>query len=284
MHKELRVLICKDKHGAFVAVHAAGHARQAHSTSLSAAHEDELEDYCRSNHVQWDLHSAPLPAPRGPPVQGIPYVKGLACTAGPDACSYCCRSKATMQRHIRENHPEATTDSFIEATVQTLFEHVGHQFFQVCPELSEIAHRDPFTTIVSDFIPSMPAVPVLPARTERERTPFMKVLNWDLHMSEYRESRTQRTLALSLLDAPAEDEPHLRLLGSAVEKYIRGGMELSMAERQSLTVRKHLVHGKSIPNGGKCVLSFLSHLSDNPLTLTLQDFRECSVLEPSCRQ
>jgi hypothetical protein len=160
-----------------------------------------------------------------------------------------------MQRHIRENHSEATTDSFIEATVQTLFEHVGHQFFQVNPELSEVVHRDPFTTIIADFIPSMPAVRVLPAHTERERTPFMKILNWDLHMSEYRESRTKRTLALSLLDAPAEDEPDLRLLGSAVEKYIRAGMEFSLAERQSLTVRKHLMHGESIPSG-QCVLFF----------------------------
>lgn len=283
MHKEIKVLICKDKHGAFLGGHAAGHARQAHSVSLTAANEDELEDYCRSNHVQFDFYDTPLPAPRGPPVQNIPYEKGLACTAGQGACSYCCRSKATMQRHIRENHPEATTDSFIEASVQTLFEHVGHQFFQVHPELSEIAHRDPFTAIISDFIPSMPAVPVLPAYTERERTPFMKVLNWDLHMAEYRESRAQRASALSLLDGPAEDEPHLRLLGTAVEQYIKKGIDLSMAERQSLTVRKHLVHGEFIPSG-QCVLFFLSHFLRNTLTPTLQDSGEGSILEASSQQ
>ena len=250
LHKALCVLLCRECGYASCPDDAPGHAHNVHKVSIKDLDVDAYAEYCSNNHVHADVHTVILPQPRGLPVQGVHYDGGLACIADPLTCYFCCHNEAHMVNHICAKHPNRgskTSSYYAKVIVQTLFKGIGKKFFQVLPELAGVHTRDPFDLILCDFITNIPPPAVAPPDTERERTPFMKVVNWDKRMEEFRDPPSQRALILSLTSSPDSSEPHLLRLLDAMEEYIRYGMRIATSDPQSLTVRKHLRHGETIP-------------------------------------
>jgi hypothetical protein len=141
-----------------------------------------------------------------------------------------------------------TPNRYVKGHVQTLFQHIGKKYYSVQPELATTRPQDPFDMILREFVPRCSQPPVLHPSTERERTPLMKILNWDIHLSKYREQREERAILLSLRAPASTDELHLAKMQATVLAYIRWGMTAANGS-QSLTIRKHLIHGAIIPRG-----------------------------------
>jgi hypothetical protein len=119
----------------------------------------------------------------------------------------------------------------------------------VDPELEDIATTDPFDRVLGDFLPNCPPPQVIPPTTDRERTPFLKFMNWDNHLAEQRADPSQRQLIRSLCHDPLPEEHYLSKISVLMEKYIRWGMDIIKKENQAFTIRKTLVHGEHIPRG-----------------------------------
>lgn len=263
----LRVLLCKHGHGAFTSGAAPGHAHQTHDVlSLTDSEAEEFAGYCERNHIRSDLGpESPSPillAPRGPPVQLVDLHEGFACGVDSDratgSCTFCCRSKDHMENHIRRMHKDMSNNQpasncHYPATVQSLSQHFSRVFFQVLPELAGVPLHDPLDRVLRDYIPNLPRPSVAPPDTERERTPFMRFMNWDRHLSHVRTDQSKLGLVLSLQQrpAPGPEESHLSRLTTAVQSYIRLGTRICRNENQSFTIRKILIHGENIPSGGR---------------------------------
>jgi hypothetical protein len=58
----------------------------------------------------------------------------------------------------------------------------------VDPTLSpDVNPKDPLPIILEKISAGLPEAPLASLDTERERTPFMKELGWDVHLESFRE-------------------------------------------------------------------------------------------------
>jgi Orsellinic acid/F9775 biosynthesis cluster protein D len=251
----LNVLLCKHGHGAFIPEAAPGHAKKIHKVNLAGFDNLAFLKHCEDSHIRKGHGpNAPkftiLPTPKGPPVQLVELYEGFACSR----CAYCCCSKSWMENHIRDTHPDMygqASRCHYPTTVQTLFPNVGRVFFEVNPALVNLSFHDPMDHILRHHIPSLPQPFVTPTDTDRERTPFMRFMDWDKHLAFAQKDRSRLGLILSLVHQPAApNESHLgdlARLSTAMEEYIRLGMRIAMRETQSFNVLKVLVHGRDVP-------------------------------------
>jgi len=251
-HKSLKVLLCKYGHGAFIPEAAPGHAQNTHGMTITDINRQALITYCEDNDIRKDLRpKAPmfaiLPAPRGPPVQQVEHREGFACSL----CTYCCCSKPWMDTHIRTKHKDMhrqVSKSYYRTTVQTLFSHFAREYFQVDPRLTNLPLQDPIDHLLRVYIPGLPGPSVTLPDTDRERTPFMRFMNWDQHLSHIQTDKSRFSLLLSLQQPLTPEEGHLSRLATAVQEYIRLGMRISLQHDQSFSVLKSLVHGRNTPS------------------------------------
>ena len=122
-------------------------------------------------------------------------------------------------------------------------------FFQVEPELVDIPIHDHLDRLLRDYLPSLPPPSVTFPDTDQERTPFMKFMKWDRHLSCFRTNPSKIKLILSLQNAPTSEEGDLSRLTVAVKEYIRLGMKICEGHSQSYNVQTILMHGRNIPSG-----------------------------------
>ena len=159
-HKALRILICRKCQAAFIPADVLGHAWGCQNfRDKSPALVEEVQNYCDGSLIHSSTDTVIHPAPRGPPVEGIHRDFGLACSVDPANCAYCCRSKDTMETHVRShsNRPTSVKDGYrTGVTVQTLFPKFARKFFEVEPALSCISGTSPLALILRDYLPSIP--------------------------------------------------------------------------------------------------------------------------------
>lgn len=281
LHKALRVLLCKHRDGACLPKDAVGHAKNSHGVTLKGSECEAFLKYCEDEQIHdrigpghpgsVGLNSAIRPSPNGPPVQLIKCEDGLACNVDPAGCSYCCCSKAHMENHIRAKHRLLSGQASAyhrPAKVQSLYSGIGRAYFQVKPELEGVPFHDPWHHIVQDYIPNLPPLSLAPPNTDRERTPFMKFMGWDQHLSDVLTDRSKLKLqaVLTLQQCPTAEEGHLSRLTAVVREYIRLGMKVCRSQTQSMGVQKILIHGRrEAPSGssGTPGKDYWAPLSDN---------------------
>ncbi|KIM74537.1 hypothetical protein PILCRDRAFT_14322 [Piloderma croceum F 1598] len=87
------------------------------------------------------------------------------------------------------------------------------------------------------------------ASKEKERTPFLRHMKWDEHLTDIRMSEDKRNL-IHQLKAPARlDELGYYQLAKVVDDYIAQGMDIGWNHNNHARVRKHLVQGAHLsPN------------------------------------
>lgn len=246
-HRKLRVLICQSCRTCFTPRDAVGHARKSHAVKLN--YNDDFQDDCQtlSIHPTTDV---PVPEPRGPPVPMLDVFDGFSCSADPLQCNYCCRSESVIQRHVRETHMSdlvATSHGYrSNAKVQAYFQSIGTKYFEVLPALNGVKEDHVLSIVLRRFIPCLPEPEPSSPDTERERTPFMKLMNWDFIMKSIRLDKDARLLLKDLRSPPTKEDVFYQRLNEGVLGYIWQGMEVVSTTQQSLTVRKIIMHGSHI--------------------------------------
>ena len=250
-HSKLGVLICLGCNSCYLPNDMVGHVKQQHGVKIQDSSSFFQE--CKQYGIHFKREDIRLPAPLGPPVERIPIHDGLACNADPASCTYCCKSIRTMEKHIRLIHPirqSSLGQSYREnIKVQTLFSNFGQRFFQVLPALANIPSTNVITRILRDYLPSLPPPAVTSPNTDREVTPFLKVMGWVDRMKEFRESPDKHSLIKDLKSVPRTNDLVFQNLHATCQQYIRMAITLGRNVGNNLTVRKHLVQGRTLSNG-----------------------------------
>ena len=174
-----------------------------------------------------------------------------------------------MKKHIRASHdirlPKKVVDYYHSATVQTLFHVTNRAHFQVLPQLENIPIENPFHQVLQEYTPALSILPppIAGPDTERERTPFMRIMDWDHHLSHFLTDKESLDRILSLQQAPTPGEvyekAHFSMLTTAVLEYIQEGIRICRQESQGFTVQQKLMHGKVLPSKP----SYWNPLSEN---------------------
>lgn len=188
------------------------------------------------------------PGPRGPPVELLPVEKGYACAVDPASCAFACRSVEWMEKHVRDHpqHDAHLTNCYrSNVPLQTLFSPIGKKYFEVEPALKGIPSDDIFTKIVQEFLPSIPAPPITPSEPN-ERDALLRLTQWDVFMEPYYSDPSKRAAIMALKSAPAQNDIPFRRLHCAVLDYVKLGIEYGRKVSPNLTVRKHLVQGRTL--------------------------------------
>jgi hypothetical protein len=158
-----------------------------------------------------------------------------------------------MKKHLHKMHPMVggTLNDLCKPSVkvQSLFSKFGRLFFQVEPALADCPSDDPLTVILRDIIPEEDN-PVTPPKTDREVTPYLRVLKWDSRMASFREDRTKLALIKALKSTPKQSEADYAMyskLKLVVLGYINHCIQVIELHPQSFTIRKLVLHGEHVP-------------------------------------
>lgn len=198
------------------------------------------------------------PAPRGPPVQMIDFVKGFACCLSPRSCAFASTSIRTMNDHVRSSLHDAERRPRLEdcyrsqVAVQTVFPWQARiKWFEVEPALLAPSHPDsnPLNFILQHILPERPPLGAPTATpSDRERTRFMVFMNWDTKMEEYRTNRKKHMVIKTLLLPPAlsSKDALLRIKPAFVALMEKATSYFGSGSSQAFAIRKHILHGADI--------------------------------------
>ena len=198
MHAQLLVLICQQCEVGVCSKAALSHAKNQHGVTTSREEKDAFKTFCQEHGVCERPEQAPVPQGGGPPVRGIAApVPGYSCRADPFNCRYSVRDLQTLLRHARIRHDQGLAhDTDREETmVQTIFQGVGRQYFEVDVNATAESDFDVRDYLRLQFLPSVKADPVLAAGSDRDRPPLLKITMWDEFHEEIRKDAEQRKAA-----------------------------------------------------------------------------------------
>ena len=134
MHTKLLVLICQQCKVGICSEAALGHAKNQHGVTTSRKEKEAFKAFCKERGVCERPEQAPIPQAGGPPVRGIAApAPGYSCRADPLNCRYSVRDFQTLLKHARMQHGQglACDTDREETMVQTIFQGVGRQYFEV---------------------------------------------------------------------------------------------------------------------------------------------------------
>lgn len=159
-----------------------------HQIRLGTAEIELAEEFLDACKVYRTPKDVPVPAPNGPPVQGLDVISGYACEE--IECHYACVDADTITRHLREAHGETYKgESRPKVPLQTLF-HAPAQYFRVNPALSNSASPDLISALSDTFIAEATQPPPrLTAERDGDSTPFHQLLGFDGLLLTVRQNR-----------------------------------------------------------------------------------------------
>ncbi|KAG2121482.1 hypothetical protein DEU56DRAFT_927410 [Suillus clintonianus] len=234
-------------------------------------------DFCSKSKVYTKPQHVKLPAAGGPPVQllGDPS-DGLACKASSE-CEYCVRDLQTMQRHRREKHGSTALGEVCHrpCKVQRLFTGVGGSFFEIGQKILPGARPNLKETLKATFLPAIDVPLVVPADTERERTPLVKFMGWDKFQNDVRMNPAQRRAAEQIKKKHTEEEHggiFPRLAIAIQDHFVRAATILD-GHPQRLSLAKILIHGDAIPRESNSHWKPISAENSEYANFMLQLFR-----------
>lgn len=99
------------------------------------------------------------------------------------------------------------SERFTTGTIQTFFSPVPQHFFQVNPDLENLASDDMFLIYLRDQVPAFVPFPANPPITEREVPPFLQMTQWHLHLKDYLSNFKTRSAVKDLVKLP-DHIPH----------------------------------------------------------------------------
>ncbi|KAG2134202.1 uncharacterized protein EDB93DRAFT_1254626 [Suillus bovinus] len=252
LHSRLKILICYSCRVALTSGMISGHRKNRHKSYRVPP--DALQsflDYCLEANVYEKPEHVKLPTAGGPPVQQIADpIDGFACTASSD-CAYAVKDLFTMQRHGRETHGATGLMEIHHRScqVQRIFSSVGNSYFEIGNNFVPSARPDVRSALQATFIPAVEHSLVVPANTERERTPLMRFMGWDKFQVDLRMNPTQRRAAEQIKKKHTDDEfgGIITCLSNAVRDHMARASSILDGHPHRLSLSKLLVYGDSIP-------------------------------------
>jgi Orsellinic acid/F9775 biosynthesis cluster protein D len=208
-------------------------------------------NFCSESNLYEKAEDVKLPASGGPPVQLIAEPsEGLACTASAE-CTYCVKNVEVMQRHGRTKHGASGLREirYRPCLVQRIFTAVGNSYFEIGANVVSCVRPDLKATLKASFLPTFDVPLVVPADTERERTPLVRCMGWDRFAPEIRMDRAQRRAAdeIKKKHTPDEHGGLLIRLAVAIEDHMTKASTILDGHPHRLTLSKILLHGDAIP-------------------------------------
>lgn len=223
VHVTLRVLICIDCKQCIVPGHVPGHMWKQHGIKIEDL--DGLTIDIQKYRIIVLPQDVVVPAPGGPPVEGIRIQTGFGCRFA--HCGYACPLLDSMRRHIRDTHKGCNTmtkDEMIDSNkeIQTLFSTISRKFFTVNSGLSKVPMCDPFAKLLRDWIPSLPILEIAAPDTQREVDPFHRAMNWREKLEPWLGTRADVQRLRSLASDPKSTDPKMFRVYPACMKYLQG--------------------------------------------------------------
>lgn len=249
-HSGLKILICRQCEVGLTSQTALGHVKMNHTQTIKGNEKATFLEFCSMREVRVNSKDVPIPKAGGPPVEGIAAPKaGFSCRVD-GVCQYSVCDQQTMLRHSREKHGRGLVgDSPMASTVvQTMFKTISHVYFEVDPTViagAEHLDLDVRRHLRGAFLPGQADQTVVIQDADRDRTPLMKMTNWDKFQREIREDHTQRE-AVHLLKAKhgeGEEGGIFVALEHAVTTYHEATRTLLNGYSNSFTIRKVLLNG-----------------------------------------
>lgn len=207
--------------------------------------------FCSESKLYAKPAEVKLPAPGGPPVQLIaePF-EGLACTASAE-CMYCVKDLETMQKHARVKHGSSALRAIQHrrCLIQHIFTSVGNSYFEISNSAPPGTTPDLKATLKASFLPAFDVPLVVPADTERERTPLVRCMGWDKFMPDVRLNPAQRRAAdeIKKKHSPEEHDGLLSRLAVAIQDHMAKASTILDGHPHKLSLSKILLHGDAIP-------------------------------------
>ena len=247
VHTHLLVMFCLACKSCVLPADMPGHLKQH---GIKVIDKDAFVEAC----LHWRLHlkysEILYPSPRGPPVEVIPMLDGYACAVDPAGCAFACCSKEWMEKHVHKDHPDRpallTSCYRSGVKVQTLFPTFVKKYVEVEPALWNVPKDDVLTHVLRDFLPSIPGPSVTPPDSDRERDALLRLTQWDVIMQPYYTDPVKFAAVNALKANPRQADPAFHRLHTAMQDYIQHGLEIGRTVSPNLTVRKHLVQGRTL--------------------------------------
>ncbi|KAG1813026.1 hypothetical protein EV424DRAFT_1541900 [Suillus variegatus] len=252
LHIQLRVLICYSCKVALTSGMVSGHRKNHHNAcQVPSATMESFLEYCLQSNVYEKPEHVKIPTAGGPPVQMIASpVEGFSCTASAD-CVYAVKDLGTIQRHSRSKHGVTGLKGiqYQSCLVQHIFTAIGNSYFEVGQNIAPSARPDIKSTLKATFLPAVELSLVVPANTERERTPLMRFMGWDKFKVELRINPAQRRAAEQIKKKHSDDEFRgiLTCLAAAVQDHMTRASTILDGHPHRLSLSKILLYGDAIP-------------------------------------
>ncbi|KAG1785568.1 uncharacterized protein HD556DRAFT_1314192 [Suillus plorans] len=251
-HSHLRFLICYSCKVALTSGMVSGHRKKHHHAyQVPSSTMESFLDYCSRSNVHEKPEHVKLPTAGGPPVQMIASpVEGFSCTASAD-CVYAVKDLGTIQRHSREKHSVTGLQEiqYRSCLVQHIFTAVGNSYFEVGQNVIPSARPNLKSTLKATFLPAVELSLVVPANTERERTPLIRFMGWDRFEVELRMNPARRRAAEQIKKKHSDDEfgGILTRLAAAVQDHMARASTILDGHPHRLSLSKILLYGDAIP-------------------------------------
>ena len=248
MHVKLLVLICRRCEVGVCSEAALGHVKNQHGITTSREEKEAFKAFCKERGVCERPEQAPIPQAGGPPVRGIAApVSGYSCRADPLSCRYSVCDFQALLKHARIQHGQGLAhDTDREATmVQTMFQGVGRQYFEVDVDATPESDLDMRDYLRLQFLPSVKGDPILTAGSDRDRPPLLKITMWDEFQEDIRKDPEQRKAAWRIKQkhSPAEHGGMLDSLDKVVREHHNRAKKFMENMPHAFTIAKVLLNG-----------------------------------------
>jgi len=130
-----------------------------------------------------------------------------------------------------------------------MFTGVGNSYFEVAANLESGGSPDLRSSLSRLLEPRLEAALVTAPSTERERTPLIRFMGWDLVMQDVRNIAKQRA-AVNLTKEKHNEEEHGGIfvrLREAVEDHFLKAFTILDGHPHRFTILKIMFHGRSVP-------------------------------------
>lgn len=248
MHAKLLVLICQHCEEGVSSEAALGHVKSRHKLIPSAEEQKAFKVFCKQRGVCERPELAPIPQAGGPPVNGIAApVPGYSCRADPLNCRYSVRNWQTLLRHARLEHGQGLAHNTIrdETMVQTIFQGVGRQYFEVDVNATAESDFDMRDYLRLQFLPSVRGDSVLAAGSDWDRPQLFKFMMWDEFHEDIRKDSEQRHAAWRIKQkhSPTEHKGIFKSLDKVVREHHSRAKKCLQQTPHAFTVAKVLLNG-----------------------------------------
>jgi hypothetical protein len=138
---------------------------------------------------------------------------------------------------------------YLQCQVQRIFTGVGNSYFATGQNVMPGARPDVKAIIQATYLPTLDVALVVPANTERERTPLMRFMGWDKFEVDLRMNPTQRRAADEIKKKHTEEECGgiLTRLASTIRDHMAKASTILDGHPHRLSLAKLLLYGDAIP-------------------------------------